>query len=156
MAAPKGNKNHLKHGLSHTRIDTAYKSMISRCYHKKNSRYKRYGGRGISVCDAWLKDKALFFEWALSNGYSDDLTLDRKDVNGDYSPSNCRWVTQKEQQNNRSNNRIIEFNGICHTLAEWAEITGIKQATIWARLKSGWTTEKALTTIPFIRKNQFN
>lgn len=156
MPAPKGNKNHLKHGLSHTRIDNIYKAMISRCYHRNNNRYDRYGGRGVCVCDAWLEDKTQFFEWAFLNGYSDNLTLDRVEVNGDYSPQNCRWVTQKKQQNNRTNNRNIEFNGVLHTLAEWSEITGITQGTIWARLKSGWTTEKALTTIPVLGNNQFN
>ena len=156
MSAPSGNKNHLKHGLSHTRIDNIYKSMISRCYCKRNNRYARYGKRGVRVCDEWLNDKNAFFEWAFSNGYAEDLTIDRIDVNGNYEPSNCRWVTQKEQQNNRSNNRVIEFNGECHTLGEWSEITGIKLATIWARLKCGWTIERALTTIPIIGKNQYD
>ena len=148
MSAPKGNKNNLKHGLSHTRLDNIYKAMISRCYHMTNNRYERYGARGVCVCDAWLNDKTTFFEWAFSNGYSKDLTIDRIDVNGNYEPSNCRWVTTKEQANNRTNNRIVEYNGKYHTLGEWSEITGIKLTTIWARLKNGWDIEKALTTIP--------
>lgn len=83
------------------------------------------------------------------------LTLDRKDVNKGYSPENCRWASQKEQQNNRSNNRRIEFNGQLHTLGEWSDITGIKIATIWRRLKSGWSIEDTLTKKPIWGSNQY-
>ena len=108
IGEPKGNKYHLIHGLSHTRIDNIYKNMKLRCYYPKHNRYKNYGGRGICICDEWLNDKTLFFQWAFANGYSDELTIDRIDVNKGYSPNNCRWVTQKEQQNNRSNNKRRE------------------------------------------------
>lgn len=155
MGAPNGNRNYVTYGFSHTRIDNIYKSMISRCYNKSNNRYENYGGRGIVVCDEWKNDKIKFFEWAFSNGYAENLTLDRINVNGNYEPSNCRWSTQKVQQNNRSNNRFVEFNGRTHTLGEWSEITGIKLATIWNRLNSGWSVEDALTTIPIIGNNQF-
>lgn len=148
MAAPKGNKNHYKHGLSHTRIDNIYKSMVSRCYNKNNSRYKNYGGRGINVCYEWLYDKNIFFKWALENGYKDNLTIDRIDVDRDYCPNNCKWSTYKEQANNKSNNRLLLFNGVNHTISEWSSITGIKSQTIWARLKSGWSVERALSTLP--------
>lgn len=147
MAAPKGNKNHLKHGLSHTRIDNIYKSMISRCYHKENNRYTRYGGRGIGVCDEWLHDKTKFFEWAFANGYSDDLTLDRIKVNENYSPNNCRWATQKEQQNNRTNTIHLTVDGVTHTISEWSEITGIKRATIWSRLNKGYPPKLVLKAV---------
>lgn len=156
MAAPKGNRNHVTYGFSHTRIDNIYKAMISRCYCQNSINYHRYGGRGIEVCDEWKDDKKKFFEWAFSNGYAENLTLDRKNTNGNYEPSNCRWVTKKVQQNNRSNNRIIEFNGVKHTLGEWADITGIKLGTIWNRLHSGWSIEDTLTTKPVIGHNQFN
>ena len=147
MAAPKENKNHLKHGLSHTRIDNIYKSMISRCYHKENNRYARYGGRGIGVCDEWLRDKTKFFEWAFANGYSDDLTLDRIKVNENYSPNNCRWATQKEQQNNRTNPIHLTVDGVTHTISEWSEITGIKRSTIWSRLNKGYPPELVLKAV---------
>ena len=88
-----------------------------------------------------------FYEWSISNGYSDKLTLDRIDVTGNYEPSNCRWVNQKVQQNNRSNNTIYSFNGETHTLSEWSDITGIDRSTISARiLKLKWSVEKALST----------
>lgn len=147
MAAPKGNKNHFKHGLAHTRIDNIYKGMISRCYHPRNIRFDRYGGRGITVCDEWKNDKTKFFEWAFANGYTDDLTIDRIDGDKGYSPDNCKWKTQKAQQNNRCNNRQIELNGETHTMAEWSDITGIKAPTIWARLKRGLSAEEALKVV---------
>ena len=138
--------SYIKTGLSHSRIDNIYKSIIQRCYNKSHNRYYIYGARGIVMCDEWLHDKSKFFEWSLANGYDDTLTIDRIDCNGNYEPNNCRWVSQKVQQNNRSNNRRIEFNGECHTMAEWANITGINAATIHARLKRGWDIEKTITT----------
>jgi hypothetical protein len=81
--------NH-KHKMSHTRIYECWQHMKRRCYSPQDKRYNYYGGRGITVCDEWLKDFKNFADWALSNGYSDELTLDRIDVNGNYEPLNCR------------------------------------------------------------------
>jgi len=143
-----------KHGQRHTRLYDIWRSMKSRCNNPRNNRFMLYGGKGIAVCKEW-DEFENFYLWAMKNGYGDHLTIDRKDVNKGYTPSNCRWVTQKIQQNNRSNNRNIEFNGAWHTLGEWSDITGIKLATIWARLNSGWSIEKTMTTIPVIGANQF-
>lgn len=132
---------HFKHGLAHTRIDNIYKAMVSRCYKKTNNRYSVYGGRGICVCNEWLTDKQSFFIWAFENGYKDNLTLDRIDSNGDYEPSNCRWITQKEQQNNRRNNVRIEINGIVKTLSEWAEVINVRYDTLRAHQRRGNTKE---------------
>jgi hypothetical protein len=120
-------------------------AMKSRCHNPNNNRYNLYGGRGIKVCERWknsyenfLKDMGLCPE---------NHFLDRIDSNKEYSPSNCRWVTQKEQQNNRRNNFRIEFKGIIKTSAQWAEELNFNTTTIHARLyKLGWTIEETLMT----------
>ena len=86
---------------SNERLKSIYGSMKKRCYNSKNPNYPAYGGRGIRICDEWLDSYDAFETWALSNGYADDLTLDRIDVNGDYEPANCRWADMKTQGNNK-------------------------------------------------------
>lgn len=127
-----------KHGKHRTRLYTIYKNMIKRCYCPTFKRFKNYGLRGIKVCDEWIKNKKSFFEWAVSNGYRDDLTIDRVDVNGNYCPENCRWITNAEQQKNTTRNHRVTYNGETHCIAEWARITGIPEYRIHSRLKSGW------------------
>lgn len=140
--------SNLRHGMRNTRLYDIWRSMKQRCYNPKTNRYKKYGGRGITVCDEWKDNFQSFYDWAMSNGYSDDLSIDRIDPNGNYESNNCRWATAKQQANNRTNNNIIEFNGEVHTLAQWSEITGIKMATIGARLQKGWSVSDALTIKP--------
>ena len=134
-----------KHGGCGTRLYHIWNSMKARCYDPKRSRYKQYGGRGIIVCDEWRNDFAAFRSWALANGYNDSFTIDRIDNDGPYSPSNCRWITNFEQQGNKRNNRNLEYNGQTHTVAEWARITGISENTIRQRLRNGWSVDDALT-----------
>lgn len=101
--AREGTSN-LKHGKSKTRLYGILADMRQRCTNPNNKSYKYYGGRGIKVCDEWLdKDKGFtsFYNWAMANGYSDDLTIDRINPNGDYSESNCRWATASEQNFNK-------------------------------------------------------
>lgn len=119
--------------------------MKIRCLNPKNPAYKSYGGRGIKICKEWLKDFKVFYSWAMENGYNDTLSIDRIDVNGNYEPNNCRWVDMKTQCNNRRSNELIEFKGVKHSIAEWAEIYKIKKSVLWARLKKlNWPFEKAI------------
>lgn len=112
-----------KHGLYRTRLYKTWHNMIQRCSNKNNIHFKNYGGRGIKVCDDWKNDFLSFYNWAINNGYKDNLTIDRIDVNGNYEPSNCRWVTMKEQSNNRTSNHLITFNNETHNMMEWSKIT---------------------------------
>jgi hypothetical protein len=133
------------HGFSHTRLYEIWKNMRGRCLREYSTAYNAYGGRGIKICKEW-DDFQTFHDWACANGYSDELTIDRIDVNGNYEPSNCRWATYEQQANNRRNNHLITYNNETHTIAEWSRITDIKYDTIERRInKSNWSVEKALT-----------
>jgi hypothetical protein len=129
-------KNH-RHKLSGTRLYHEWCSMKRRCLNPNYKRYSDYGGRGIKVCDEWLDKPDAFFEWALSNGYSDNLTIDRIDNNGNYEPSNCRWVDNKTQCRNRRSNILVPYNGKEITLIELSEITGLTYSCLNARYKRG-------------------
>lgn len=134
------------HGKSSTRLYDIWRGMKERCYRPKHLRFDKYGGRGISICDEWRNSFEVFEMWAINNGYDESLTIERIDVNGNYEPNNCRWATNKEQQNNKQNNRRITWNDETKTLAEWSEIVGIKKTTLKERLNAGWDVEAALTT----------
>lgn len=101
--------------------------------------------KGVKVCKEWHEFQN-FFDWAILNGYSEKLTLDRIDSKGNYEPSNCKWSTMKEQQNNKANNHKISFNGETKTISQWAEDLGIKTQTLFSRIKRHWSVERALTT----------
>ena len=134
----------VKHGMARTRLYRSWTSMRNRCNWKKDKEYKHYGGRGIKVCDEWQNNFEPFMEWALSNGYDDTLTIDRIDVNGNYEPSNCRWITRKEQNNNMTSNVRLTHNGVTHNLTEWSKITEISYSTLQGRIRRGWKTEDIL------------
>lgn len=136
--------NRIVHGGHGSRLYRIWTGMKTRCFNEADHTYAQYGGRGITVCDEWRDSFEAFRDWALANGYQDDLTIDRTDVNGPYSPDNCRWATTKDQENNRRNNRLITHNGKTQTLSQWAEETGIHRGTIQWRLNHGWEAEKAL------------
>ena len=133
--------------LIFSRLYTIWASMKQRCYNKSSSSYKTYGAKGITICDDWKDDFMAFYNWALSNGYSDNLTIDRINSKGNYEPSNCRWATYKEQANNISTNLRFAYNGEEHTIHEWADIVGINAMALRYRIVyAKWTIEKALTT----------
>lgn len=142
-------QTHQKHGLRYKKLYAIHQSIKARCYNKNNKQYKDYGGRGIKVCDEWLGEHGAenFIKWALSNGYADNLTIDRVNNNKGYSPDNCRWATPKEQGNNTRRNHYITYNGETHTLSQWAEIKNIKRGTLNSRInKYHWEIERALCT----------
>lgn len=119
--------------------------MKQRCTNPKNKYFRRYGGRGISVCPEWAADYGPFFIWATSNGYREGLQIDRIDNNGNYTPDNCRWVTAKVNTNNRENTRRVTFQGHTHSLTEWAEITGIPRTTLRYRYEAGKPPEEIIS-----------
>lgn len=130
-----------KHGMSRTRIYGIWQGMKDRCYNPNNDKYYLYGGRGIRVCEQWLGEHGFehFYEWAIQNGYKEDLTIDRyPNKDGNYEPSNCRWADVFQQANNLSTNRLITYNGETHTLAEWSRIKGINRNTLNYRTRIGW------------------
>lgn len=138
------------HGMYGTRLYRVWNNMKIRCYNKKNHAYARYGGRGITVCTEWL-DFKNFYDWAMKNGYKEDAdygdcTIDRIDNNGDYCPENCRWISMKQQQRNRGNNRLVTHNGETKTIADWSELLQIDSGVIRTRLYRGWDENRALTT----------
>lgn len=134
------------HGATGTRLYTIWKNMRERCNNPNHNDYTNYGGRGIKVCKEWDCDFSSFYNWANHNGYRDELSIDRINVNDGYHPNNCRWVTQKQQCNNTRRNINIEFQNETHTMKEWSEILGINYGTIQSRIYRGWTIERALST----------
>ena len=143
----------------HTRLNRIYSDMKKRCYDSNYKQFKDYGGRGIVICDEWLNKEIIRFKeykgsaskgyltfkkWALENGYQDNLTIDRIDVNGNYEPNNCRWVTQKIQNNNQRRNIIITYQNKTQTLKQWCEELGLNYSTVQTRISVyHWSVEKS-------------
>jgi hypothetical protein len=109
------------HGMTKTRLHNEWSIMKRRCLNKNDSSFDRYGGRGIKICDEWKNSFMNFMNWALDNGYNDNLSIERVDVNGDYCPENCKWITMKEQAKNKRNSIIIEHNGETKALVDWCQ-----------------------------------
>lgn len=124
-------------GRSNDRLYHLYYRVRSRCENPKASYFEHYGGRGIRVCDEWQTWEA-FRDWALANGYKDGLTIDRIDVNGNYEPSNCKWITQAEQMRNTRKTRYLTVNGVKKPLVTWCEELGVSFGTASARFTRGW------------------
>lgn len=143
MAAPNGNHNHRKHGGYGTRLYFIWKTMRQRCNNPNNGKYKRYGERGIKVCSEW-DDYSNFKKWSLLNGYSENLTIDRIDTNGDYEPSNCRWADDIQQANNKTNNVMINYNGEIITMAEFCRKNNLKYKMFSKYRKLGMPIEELI------------
>jgi hypothetical protein len=140
-----GNTYRETHNQSYTRLYHIWQSMKQRCYDKNDNAYKWYGRRGITVCNEWMEYEN-FQKWAVTNGYKNNLTIDRINVNGNYESTNCRWATTKEQNRNKTNNRIIKCKGEKHCMGYWSEKLNIPMNTILNRLNRGCTPEEALNT----------
>ena len=119
--------------FAHLRIHETWSGMKSRCMNPNDTRYSDYGGRGITVCDEWKNDFFAFYKWAMANGYSDDLTIDRIDNEKGYSPDNCRWASAQDQARNRRSNINITIGNATKTLAEWCEIFEMPYSRVYAR-----------------------
>lgn len=137
--------NHVcRHNKSNTRLYSIWRNMKQRCTNPRNKDFKYYGAQGVVVQLDWLDDFDNFYRWAISSGYSDSLTLDRIDCTGDYSASNCRWVTRLEQSNNRSCNKVYTISGERLTLSEACRKYQIRYTKVYKRLLLGWTIYAAL------------
>lgn len=141
-----GNRYNKKHGHSNSRLYRIYNNMKSRCYKKYAEEFENYGGRGIRVCNEWLGEDGFinFYNWAYSHGYSEELTIDRINNDGNYEPDNCRWVTMMVQNSNSRHTHMLEYKGTKKNISEWAREKGMSRDTLIKRLRSGWELERVL------------
>lgn len=147
------NKNNATHQVSNKNIFRVWEGMKDRCYNPNNKKYVDYGGRGIKICDEWLVYQN-FESWAVETGYEKGLTIERIDFNKDYCPENCKWATWKEQQNNKRNNKYLEYKGRKQTLAQWCEELGLNYSRTKARINAcGWSVEEAFEREKYAQVN---
>lgn len=138
------------------RLYNIWVKINKRCFNDSCEEYKNYGGRGITICQEWQKLGGFysFVIWSLNNGYNPELTIDRINNDSNYEPSNCRWVTRVEQNNNTRKNRLITAFGETDTLSNMARKYGVNVDCLWSRLNAGWSAETALSTK--IQSRNFN
>lgn len=136
---------HTTHGKTNTRLYQVWMGMKARCYNENACKYPRYGGRGIVICDEWLNDFMSFYNWSMENGYKEDLTIDRINNDGNYEPSNCRWVTLKQQSNNRSTNVNIKYDKYNYNLNQWGEILRLSHSVLSHRYHNKYDILEMLT-----------
>ena len=128
------------HGQTGTRIFRIYYDIRQRCYNENNKRFSDYGGRGITMCDEWKNSFQSFYDWSMANGYSEKLSIDRKDVDGNYEPNNCRWITMAEQSNNKRTSINFSFFGVTKNLKEWCDCIGVSYDKMYGRYYRGCET----------------
>lgn len=152
MERKKSGLNQMVHGdarVGHvSRLHNIWRGILKRCSAKNSPAYLNYGGRGISICDAW-RDYRNFKKWSAANGYDDSKSIDRINNDGDYEAGNCRWVDKKTQARNRRSSRLIEIDGIVRCLQEWSDMAGVCCGTISHRIKRGWTNRDAVFKRPY-------
>ena len=136
------------------RLYRIWMGMRQRCNNPNAEKYPIYGERGIKVCLEWNNSYPAFKEWALNNGYAENLTLDRIDNDGDYCPQNCRWLNNKDQCNHKRNNVCITYKGVTKTISQWAEDIGISKSSLAQRKRDGWTDEECIETPKGKRRSQ--
>lgn len=139
---PKLGEMRVTHGQSKTPVYKVWAAMLARCTHATNPAYRNYGGRGITVCERWLRFENFIAD--MGQRPSAKHSIDRIDNNGNYEPTNCRWATKKEQCNNMRSNRVLVLNGRAQTIAQWSEELGLSHDAIRKRLQRGDTVEEAL------------
>lgn len=137
------HSRYVKHGMHGTRIYGIWVGMVQRTTKPNNQHYPNYGGRGIKICDRWRTFEGFYAD--MGPTYRDDLTIDRIDNDGPYSPENCRWATYAEQNRNRRDNVRVEWRGRDLLVAEWADLIGLNGRTIGERIRKGWSVDRALT-----------
>lgn len=139
--------NPRKHGMSNSRLYRIWSGMKNRCLNQSANAYERYGGRGVTICEEWASDFETFRDWALSNGYEDGLTIERKSNEKGYFPSNCIWITKSEQAQNRESCIYVTIGEETRNLQQWCTNLGMNYKLVHNRIrKLGWEPVRALTT----------
>lgn len=134
----------ITHGLRKHPIYISWCAMINRCYWAGHNRSTHYMGKGIVICKEWRDDFMSFYDWSINNGWEHGLSIDRINNDGNYSPENCRWVTNKAQSRNRSTNLVLKIDGVSKIAIEWAEQVGVRPGTIYRRKKIGWSDKECV------------
>ncbi|SOC79851.1 hypothetical protein SAMN06296241_1389 [Salinimicrobium sediminis] len=136
------------HGLrsKNLKLYKVWGGMKERCYNTNSKSYPDYGARGIEVCPEWKNNYENFYHWAISKGYAEGLTIERRDPDQNYCPENCEWIPKSEQSKNRTTSVTIELNGVTRTATEWSEKLGISSRVITQRIRRGWAPKEALST----------
>jgi len=127
--------NNIKHNQSYSRLYTTWTNIKQRCNNVNSNSFKDYGARGIKVCNEWLHDFENFYNWAINNGYQENLTIERIDINGNYEPNNCKWITKFEQAHNKRNSNIVKIGNESHCITEWSRILNIPLSTLRRKSK---------------------
>ena len=141
------------HGMRKTRLYREWTGMKVRCNCKTSKSYKIYGARGIKVCDEWSNSFENFRDWAMKNGYDDSLTIERIDVNGNYCPENCKWITKADQAKNTRWCMMISYNGKTQNLSDWCKELRLDYKRVHNRMKTlGWSFERAITEPVNVKK----